>query len=303
MRPPTGPVHVGETCVILHGKLRQLVAAGEWDDAADVGARAFALVERCAPDLPLLAELARLCLTLAPLGMLIDRPRLVSALGRVLSVCSDDAPLADAVAALRTACGYSLPAFLAALPSAQRGGRCSLALFRAVTVHLDAESATPLLRLDDLAHLVQAGLCSTDAAARFAALDLLGRMLVRAPLALCGQLVPILTCATLYESSAAAQDLSLAALADAAYMLARARATDETQGVAAEQLLETVELLQGFLYAPKGMTSRIAVLGLAKLVLDERCCAADSLLAQCIDAEGILADLAFRRVPAARARG
>ena len=200
---PRAPAFVGETCILLHGKLRKLVAAGEWDAAADVGAQAFKIIEGCATcEASLVGEIARLCATLAPLGMLMDRSRLIAACRRVIgSPCSDEA-LGNAVGALRTAVGNDLKAFLAELPVAVQGGYSSPALLHAVCEFLDAESAELMLRLPGLASVVQAGLCSLDPAKRGTALALVGRMLVRAPLALCGPLVPILSTAALYESGA-----------------------------------------------------------------------------------------------------
>ena len=245
--------------------------------------------------------------------MVGDRERLHHTLTRVLaSDCGEDA-LKTAVAALRTVVGCDLQRFLASLPPPQHA---SIALFDALALQLDVETAPQVARHPGLAASVARGLDSPNPERRGAALALMGKLLLVAPLALAPAFVPVLTTAALHEGSAV-QALALAALSDAVYLLARSPASEaapvsgsggasaDADGPApvASALASTLALLQAMLYAPSAELQRIAALGLAKVALDPRCSEPTSLVAQVHDIEAIQAELAFRYTAEATSGG
>lgn len=171
-----------------------------------------------------------------------------------------------------------------------------------MTEHLDSGSAPVILRHPSLAAAVQRAVSSSDPLHRAEALKVVGRVLLAAPVELSPGLVPLLVTAAVHEVGAV-QEQAVASLADVAYLLARSSpqvvrgsAVHETEpeDAAASTLVSVIELLQSFLYAPAVELQQIAVLGLAKLLVDPVCNTSSALLLECTDPESIVAELGYR---------
>ena len=94
----------------------------------------------------------------------------------------------------------------------------------------------------------------------------------------------------------------MASLADAAYLVARSSAPVHHGGEqevgadanASTFLCSTIELLESFLYAPAAELQLLAVLGLAKLLVDSACSNANVMLPNSTDLESIIGLLGYR---------
>ncbi|KAL1506942.1 hypothetical protein AB1Y20_007806 [Prymnesium parvum] len=279
-RPPL----LAEHLLILHGRLSQLLAQEEWEEAALLGERALHLSSSLDPiDSDGCAALAFVCAAVAKLGMAASGVRLRDAVARVVATERDAVAMRSALDALHTLVRGQREEFFASVPAEQ----LCLAFFEAVP--LDEESAPAVFRHPRLAVVVQSGLGSADQAVRARVLALLGKLLLLSPLKLSPALVPLLSKAVLHEDLPL-QSLCLAALADATFLLASSPAPPPPSS----PLPSLLELMYTFLYAPAPSLQQLALLGLAKLALHPQCAEPGSALAAEVDVEGVVAELAYR---------
>jgi hypothetical protein len=203
----------------------------------------------------------------------------------------------------------------------------SLMILDAAVSLADAHVVESMLSCFTVGACIHAALGSLDDRQRGRGLSTIGRLLLKAPVALCGQLCPLLTTATLVDVPPL-RALALAILGDAAFALAHARGSDRHSTVAAEQLSASLKLFAVCLYSPAIEMQHISALSLSRLVLRvagaleqdvpspraradcDADCDADSLdgvsdapdaslddgcvIHSTVDLESLIADLAFR---------
>ncbi len=321
-----------ETFLVARIHIEELEASGRLSSACEVGERVLLLAspaELAASDTHQLREILAIASTLASLSHHVsDQERLYTTLVALLSAAAavDDSHTLTCVAALKQAISPSesdlsdfCAVILRAAESDEGGSGVGLRLFRAVQPLIDEVLALVLVDATAFGSAICSALADRNEVRRSEALELVCRVLLAAPIALCGRLAPILSTASLFDTLAL-QQFSLAALADLAFSLADA----PNDGVCAAQLEGAVERLSAALYSPDIAQQRIAALGLAKLVLhsarvgpnadsEDGASCEDSgggdgaggapstdtrewgaLLHECFDIESIIADLAFR---------
>lgn len=260
--------------------IEQLIAAAEWEDAAELGSAALGASINVVGGAP---ERLRIACRLTGLGMLGDvgaQDTLAQLLGTPDLERSD---LSDGVRALKMASGDDFDGFLSGLSSAilKSNGASSSSLMQALKLlevaaeHSDAHVAPALLSFQPVESAIRAALSDPNEANRGRGLSLLGTLLRTAPAELCARLCPVLSTAVLVEVPAL-QALALATLGDVAFALAHVPAAGEAEGdadasqqavTATEELSVCVAQLSSLLYAPIIQLQHIAALSLSKLIL------------------------------------
>jgi len=293
-----------EELLILRLEMQRRIRSSEWEGAASICAIALPQLvvadwtDMCATR-EAVRELALLCDSFASLGLAAETEGLSQVLVRVLSqLTADSEVLTMAARALKLVVAHEWETFTALVFKPKSDGigmpTPSVALLATVVAISDAHTCARLVAFPSIRAAVEQALRGGDTAAKVEALKLVASMVLKAPIA-SAKLVHVLLTAFSVERPPL-RYFALALLFDAAYALAQAHtgcARSEAEAEEAERELD------GFLtWAPTLLHSArveeqtIAVLGLGKLVLHRL--SDDSLFSQCIDAEALVAELAYR---------